>query len=122
MPNFLTKLTNISSSDSSGKNMTKLGIGIAIVALIAIVYAMKDEERFAVLKKDFTTPVFVGIFSTIIILSAIGLSFDEGRLKNSTRHAIIAFITAYLAHLNMAFAVFFIVGLFVYYTGQDLTT
>jgi hypothetical protein len=106
----------------SGKNATKLGIGIAIVALIAIIYATRDDERFAVLKKDFTNPVFIGIFVLIVILSIIGLSLQEGRTKNATRHAVIAFITAYLAHLNMAFAVFFIVGLFVYYAGQDIIT
>lgn len=119
MPSFLTNM--VESLGPSGKNATKLGIGVAIVALIAIIYVFKDEERFAVLKKDFTTPVFVGIFVLIVILSAIGLSLKEGRGKNATRHAVIAFITAYLAHLNMAFAVFFIVGLFVYYAGEGVT-
>jgi len=119
MSKFLAKLTDISGP--SGENMTKLGIGITIIALLAILYATRDEERFAVLKKDFSTPVFVGVFVLIVILSTIGLNLKEGRLKNSTRHAVIAFITAYLAHLNMAFGVFFIVGLFVYYSGQDIS-
>lgn len=121
MINFISKLINTEKEPSS-KDMTKLGIGIAIVALVAIIYALRDEEKFSVLKKDFTTPVFVGIFIIIVALSAIGLSLREGRTKNATRHAVIAFITAYLAHLNMAFAVFFIVGLFVYYSNEDVSS
>lgn len=119
MPGFFVKLADVSSGPS-GKNMTKLAIGISIVALIAIIYATRDDEKFAVLKKDFSTPIFVGVFTLIVILSIIGLNLHEGRFKNATRHAVIAFITAYLAHLNMAFAVFFIVGLFVYYTGESV--
>ena len=117
---FISKIIN-SVQDPSPENMTRLGIGITIVSLVAIIYAMKDQERFAVLKKDFSNPIFITIFSVIIILSIIGLSTKNERLKNSTRHATIAFITAYLAHLNMAFAVFFIVGLFVYYNGVGIT-
>lgn len=122
MPNFLTKLVDTNISESSSKNMTKLGIGISIISLAAIIYTMRDEERFSVLKKDFTTPVFVGIFTMIVIFSVIGLTVSKGRLKNATRHAVIAFVTAYLAHLNMSFAVFFIVGLFVYYSGEDINS
>jgi uncharacterized membrane protein len=119
MTSFLTNIIE-TTKGPSGEDTTKLAIGISIVALVAVVYALRDEERLSVLKKDFTTPVFVGVFVLIIILATIGLSLKEGRAKNATRHAVIAFITAYLAHLNMAFAVFFIVGLFVYYTGQDI--
>jgi predicted permease len=120
MLKFFSNLVN-SIETPSKKNQTHLAIGVTIVALIAIIYAMKDEEKFAILKKDFTNPIFTGIFVAIIILSVIGLNVKEGRLKNATRHATIAFVTAYLAHLNMSFAVFFIVGLFVYYMDTDVT-
>jgi hypothetical protein len=104
-----------------GENMVYLGVWVSVVALISVIYVMRNEERFSILKKDFSSPLFVGIFTLIVILSIIGLSLKEGKAKNSTRHAVIAFITAYLAHLNMGFAVFFIVWIFVFYTGTDFS-
>jgi hypothetical protein len=90
---------------------------IIIVTLLAILFALKDQERFAVLNKDFRNRLFVSCFVTVVFFATSGLLFGDDRLKSATKSAIIGFMIAYLAHLNMSFAVFFLVGIFVYYNG-----
>lgn len=91
---------------------------ICILACIAVIYALRNEEKFNLLKKDFEHPVFLFFIVAIIIISIWGLSNDNPHIKDATIKAIIAFITAYLAHLNMVFLVFFIVMIFGYFTFQ----
>lgn len=90
---------------------------ISIIACIAMLYALKDEEKFNILKKDFTNLMFLLFAIMICVISIWGLSNSNEKVKDATVKAIIAFITAYLAHVNMVFLVFFIVIIFGYYTS-----
>lgn len=91
---------------------------VSIIVTIAIIYAMRDEEKFSILKKDFSNPVFLFFFVLIVFFSFLGMNYNDKKINGAVEKATIAFITAYLAHLNMSFAVFFIVAIFAYYFGS----
>lgn len=106
--------------NSPAEKRGQLLLIVGLITLSAVIYSMREEEKLAVLKKDFTHPVFMFFFILIIILTVIGLTSKNNRIKTSIEHGVIAFCTSYLAHLNMPFAVFFIVSIFVYYSRTDL--
>lgn len=100
-------------------NEVQVLILISIIACIAVLYALKDIEKFNILKKDFTNPTFLLFVFVIFIISVWGLTNENDKINDATIKAIIAFITAYLAHVNMVFLVFFIVMIFGYYTASS---
>lgn len=110
------KLGPIPSSIPDNKHIL---LFVSIITTIAMVYAMKDEERFSILKKDFTNPIFLVSFFVICVFTVWGLSTNDSKTNKAIEKAIIAFITAYLAHLNMSFVVFFIIAIFAYYFGSN---
>lgn len=100
-------------------NEVQVLILVSIITCIAVLYALRDEEKFNILKKDAQHPVFLSFVIIIIIISVWGLNNKNPRINDATIKAIIAFITAYFAHLNMAFLVFFIVIIFAYYVSNS---
>jgi len=59
-------------------------------------------------------PLFIISFVITTGISIYGLSSDYN-LKKATRHALVAFIIAYMARLNLPFASFILVGLITYH-------
>tara|TARA_R110002111_G_C5934036_1_gene367060 strand:- start:281 stop:544 length:264 start_codon:yes stop_codon:yes gene_type:complete len=78
-----------------------------------------DEKKIMKLKEDFNKPVFVIFFTCIVTIIILGLNYGSKRIRNAILHATIAFIIAVLAHLDMVFSAFFLVGIFVYYTDKQ---
>lgn len=93
---------------------------IVIIAVIFVILATNEQSRFDLLKKDFSNRLFVTSFILIFIVTISCLRYGNKKLKYACRSALISFIIAYLAHLNMAFAVYFIVGILVYYNGNSI--
>lgn len=97
-------------------------ISLMLIFIIIGIIVLKDENKLVIIKKDFQSPLFIGFFMVIVGVSIIGLLSSNNRLKTSVRHAIIAFLIAYFAHLDAVFGSFFIVGAFVYFTEQSNST
>lgn len=93
-----------------------LYINILIILVIVTVIIILDQNKLKTVKKDFTSFTFIGFFLVIVGISIWGLTNKNNRIKTSTRHAVVAFLIAYFAHVDMMFAAFFLVGIFVYYT------
>lgn len=102
------------------KDLTDAYVGIFAVVLLAVVYILFDEKKAPQLRKDFSDVKFV-IFALIILAISIwGIFISKNkRIQTATRHAFIAFLIAYFAHLDMVFAAFFIVGILVYFTDKS---
>ena len=89
---------------------------IALIAGLAVLYSLRDQERFQVLEKDVKSPLFLTSLVAIVALSIWGLSSSDERVYEAVSKGVIAFVTAYLSRLNMSFAAFFIVVIFAYFT------
>lgn len=103
------------------ENDTKLLSIVFIITFLAVLYAFKDKERFDILKKDFTNPLFLFFITIIIIICITGIAKGSSKTRKAIEHAAIAFIIAYLSRLNMVFLAFFIVGAFVYFIGSGVS-
>ncbi len=125
MSTFLTRINNYENDDKKNKptssDKIKLFIIVFILTSFCVIYAMKDKEKFDILKKDFLSLHFLIIFFIIFIIICVGLVIAKKRIKSAIIYGTISFITAYLGHLNMSFAVFFIVSLFAYYMHRNET-
>jgi len=95
---------------------------VGIVVTAVVLYSLRDEERFAVLRKDFTNPVFLTLLVVIVAVYIWGMCSKNLKMNNAVQKGLLAFITAYMAHLNMSVAVFFIVCIVVFYTGSGILT
>lgn len=120
MSTFFTRITETDPKKhkATSKDMIKLTVFILIFICMCIIYAMRDIEKINILKKDFTSIEFLSIFIIIIFFIIIGFIL-KGRIKIAVIYGTISFITAYLGHLNMSFAVFFIVSLFAFYMHKN---
>jgi hypothetical protein len=101
------------------KNRTDFVIALIAFAGLALVFIARDENKMKLIKKDFTNTQFLIFFAAIVALSVIGLWKGSPRVRKATQHAFVAFMIAYLAHIDMIFFAFFLVGIFVYFTGDD---
>jgi len=96
---------------------------IIIISLIAI-YILVTEEIIDIIARDLRSPVFVlGILASAVFIGWVFLRprgttpaeiADSVKLESATRHAIVALIIAYLAHLDLYFLSFVAVFIFVY--------
>lgn len=92
-------------------------IGVFGVIILSIIFVLLDEDKAPLLKADFTRPLFVLVLLFIITLTILGMVVSKDKKINvTTRHAIIAFLAAYFAHINMVFVPYFMVGILVYFT------
>uniref|UniRef100_A0A6C0EKR4 Uncharacterized protein n=1 Tax=viral metagenome TaxID=1070528 RepID=A0A6C0EKR4_9ZZZZ len=99
-----------------------LYLGILTLVFVVAVIAIRDEEKLKIIKNDFSNWGFSALFILITILTVTGLIYGNKRVKNTVRHAMVAFMIAYFAHIDMDFAAFFLVGIFVYFTDDTDTT
>ncbi len=102
-------------------NNTDLYLSLGATLAIIMLMVLRDEDKWKIVKKDFSSISFIGFFLIILALTIIGLNSNNKKIKTSTRHALVAFLIAYLAHLDMVFGAFFLVGIFVYFTDDNLT-
>lgn len=95
---------------------TAILLFVVIIGLVVI----RDKNKLQTVLDDFKEPIFIGFFIVIVIITFWGLTRDSKRIVDSTRNAMVGFLIAYLAHLDMVFAAFFLVGIFSYYSSQDV--
>jgi len=95
---------------------------IFIILGVATIFVLRDEEKFNKFKKDFHKPEFIFFSLLILVLSVIGINSDHERIRESTRAALISFIIAYCAYVDLFFACFFITGVVVYITSDKNVT
>lgn len=88
-----------------------------VVVLLGSIIILRNEEKFSVIKKDFSDPLFLTFFAVISIMIILGLTNKNEKVKRTTVHAMVAFITAYFSHVNMSFAVFFLAAIIYYYSS-----
>lgn len=101
------------------QNEQRLLLVVLIITFIGIIIALRDEENFKLVKKDIKNPIFIISFCIVVFISIIGLTRNDKKIRTCTEQAMIGFITAYLARFNLAFAVFFIVGVVTYYSNNN---
>ena len=100
--------------------MTNIGIVLIMVFLMAAsILIFRDQEKLDVIKKNFTDETFITFFVIIVSLIVYGLQNKNNKVRISIRNGAIAFVTSYFSRLNMSYAVFFVVVIFVYFTGKD---
>jgi chromate transport protein ChrA len=92
----------------------------SIVILVVIGIAIKDENKWPKIRQDFSSVGFVSLFLMTMLIIILGLTSKNDRLQSTARHATVALLIAYFSHLDMIFATFFLVGIFVYFTHTDV--
>jgi uncharacterized membrane protein len=97
---------------------TKVYIVVFCFTAIGIILALRDREKFATLRKDFSDPIFLTALAFIIAFVIYGVNSSQKRVRNATQHSLIAFVIAYLACLNMPFLAFFLTGGYFYYLDE----
>ena len=95
---------------------------VSFVGVTALL-VFRDEERTNKLKKLFTNKLFLISLVGIIIfswwqLSSTGDDDESDRRKRATREAILGFIIAVLAYLDLKAAPFFIIWIVSYYLDK----
>ena len=105
--------------------MDSIFILIGIILSLIIFTLIYEGHTHALLIQDLSKPVFaLGLMGTIIFMVWVfqrhkGVTaaekFRSERMEMATKHAFVALIIAYLAHLDLVFLSFIVVFLFVYY-------
>jgi hypothetical protein len=87
-------------------------------AMLALFYIFNHDEKSKILKTDFSSKIFIGMLGLVILISIWGLRNKNMHINISTHRAFVAFLIAYLAHLDMVFGVFGLVWLFTYHSSE----
>lgn len=88
-----------------------------ILFLVIVIYIAYMDNKHKIIIKDFSKFKFSFFVGVIIIVSIIIFFTGSKKAKFAARHAIVAFIIAYFAHLDLIFATYFLVFI-VYYFSQ----
>lgn len=100
----------------------KAGIIIHIFLALLVIFMIIIRKSYKIIFKDFTDSLFIIFFIFIVLLSYWGLYIRKGdndRTKQATQRAIMAFIIAYMAHVDLIFVAFIFVWIYVYHTGEN---
>jgi hypothetical protein len=86
-----------------------------IIVIALLFFTFNNEKHLKRLRNDITSPWF--IFSTAIVVLAtfFGMLSKNSKINKATKAALIAFIIGYLSQFNLAFIIFFVVGIVAYY-------
>jgi len=93
---------------------------VSLIALLGVILTLifKDKEKLEKIEGDLKNPQFLFFLILIILLIIFGYFNKSARIRKATFHATIAFLVAYLAHLDMVFVAFFLVGFVTYFIGD----
>ncbi len=93
---------------------------INIIFLIVGIFILFSRNRHLNIIKDLKNTNFVLVLILLILFSYWGLVIEKNdrRIYHSTRHALVAFMIAYMAHADLVFAAFIGVWLLTYYIPQ----
>ncbi len=94
-------------------NKYKIAVGV-LLALIIILFSLYDGT-FHIIKQDFTNPYFLFFFITMVIFSIWALNSRNIKYVKATQYAIVGFVIAYLARLDMIFTAYIVVWLLHYF-------
>lgn len=104
---------------------TQPNVAIPLVSFIGItaLIVFRDEEKKKLLIKLITNKLFMGSLVIIIAFSIYQLRQPSGddeteRRKRATREAILGFVIAVLAYLDLKAAPFFIIWIVSYYLDK----
>lgn len=102
-------------------NNKELIIAVLLILSIVSLVVIRDRSRLDKVKGDFTNLTFLSFLFIIIGISVWGFTTGSKKIQNATRHAIVGFLIAYFAHIDMVFVAFFLVGTFVYFTDNSIS-
>lgn len=93
-----------------------------IIIILSIFLFANIFWHSVILKKstfynDLKNPTFVILFS--IMIGFCVWSFQYEKYKESTKHALIAFVTAYSAHLDLIYSAFMMAWLITYISDNN---
>jgi len=81
-----------------------------------LAYTAEDGRAFKAMEKDFQSQRFILLLVVVAISAYAGLKNENIRGRRATQHALLAFIVAYFAHLDMPFASYFLIFVVIYYS------
>ena len=91
-----------------------LVIGLVIFFTVFTIFVILND-KLNILIADFTNPIFLTQLSIILIFTIVIFNLKlkkkdlEEKLKDGVRKALIALIIAYIAHIDLIFAAFWLV-------------
>ena len=100
---------------SSFASDNKYKIAVVALAVLIIVFFSIYDGTFHIIKKDFTNPHFLFFFIAMVLFSIWTLNSGNEKYVTATQYAIVGFVIAYLAHLDMIFTAYIVVWLLHYF-------
>ena len=85
--------------------------------VLVVIIILVRHKKASIIFNDLTRPIFSLSLISIIIFSVYCWHSNNEKLKLSSQKAIVAFIIAYLARLDLVFAAYFIIFIITYYVG-----
>ena len=76
-------------------------------------------HRHTELINDLTNPLFIIMLTLMILFIIYFNKYGGERSKEATKHALAAWIIAYLGHIDLTFAAFAYVWILYYYGSGD---
>jgi len=89
--------------------------------LLFLIPVISKKNKWNVIMNDLNDPIFFTFFISTTIFMIYVFSFKKGdsRIHNATERALIAFMIAYLAHLDLPYGAFFITLFLVYFLDDS---
>ena len=89
---------------------------VVVIAFIFITFIVTIlNGRIEIIKDDFKNPIFVVMFTVVVIFVIRNMIYGNYRIKRATESALIGMCIAYLAHLDLVISAFWLVFLLRYY-------
>lgn len=108
--------TEFGPSQSNDKPDHSIPLAPFVVLLVVTGGLAYTSDKHTIIWKDFTRPRFLFMFLLILLATFFSFMYGDKRSRIASRHALMAFFIAYFAHLDMIFATFLLVFVFVYYS------
>lgn len=99
---------------------TQLTVGLVAFTILTIALGI-FRGKFKLIFNDFKSWSFNLLLILVLIISWNGLRSENKRVVHATEKAITGFLVAYVAHVDLIFAAFFLVWIFVYFEVEKPT-
>ena len=93
-------------------------ISLFIYAVLTL-FGLYKTKKHTLIIKDLTNPIFLLMFIGMSLFILYFHNYGSPTAKEATKHAISAWIIAYLAHLDLTFAAFAFVWILYYFGYGD---